>query len=56
MDREIVIAVFKGTKAVVNYNKLLSDCNTHNITSLIRTPQVCISHFADGRSLHGVRV
>ena len=27
--------------------------NTHNITSLIRTPQVCIRHLADGRSLHG---
>ena len=30
--------------------------NTHNITSLIRTPQVCIRHLADGRSLHGRRV
>ena len=27
--------------------------NTHNITSLIRTPQACIRHLADGRSLHG---
>ena len=30
--------------------------NTHNITSLIRTPQACIRHLADGRSLHGGRV
>ena len=30
--------------------------NTHNITSLIRTPQACIRYLADGRSLHGGRV
>ena len=30
--------------------------NTHNTTSLIRTPQACIRHLADGRSLHGGRV
>ena len=30
--------------------------NTHNTTSLIRTPQVYIRHFADGRILHGGRV
>ena len=30
--------------------------DTHNITSLIRTPQVCLRHLADGRSLHGGRV
>ena len=30
--------------------------NTHNITSLIRTPQACIRNLADGRSLHGGRL
>ena len=30
--------------------------NTYNITSLIRTPQACIRHLADGRILHGERV
>ena len=30
--------------------------NTHNITSLIRTPQACIRHLAEERSLHGGRV
>ena len=30
--------------------------NTHNISSLIRTSQVCIRHFVDGRSLHSGRV
>ena len=30
--------------------------NTHNITSLTRTPQAYIRHLADGRSLHGRRV
>ena len=30
--------------------------NTHNTTSLIRTPQVCIRHLADGRILHCGRV
>ena len=30
--------------------------NTHNTTSLIRTPQVCIRRLADGRSLHDGRV
>ena len=30
--------------------------NTHNIASLIRSPQVCIRHLADGRLLHGGRV
>ena len=29
--------------------------NTHNITSLIRTPQACIRYLADGRSLYGGR-
>ena len=29
--------------------------NIHNATSLILTPQVCIRHLADGRSLHGGR-
>ena len=27
--------------------------DTHNVTLLIRTPQVCIRHFADIRNLHG---
>ena len=30
--------------------------NTHNTKLLIRTPQACIRHLADGRSLHGGRV
>ena len=30
--------------------------DTHNTTSLIRTPQVSIRHLADGRSLPGGRV
>ena len=30
--------------------------DTHNITSLISTPQVCIRHLADGTGLHGGRV
>ena len=30
--------------------------DTHNITSLILTPQVCPIHLADGESLHGGRV
>ena len=30
--------------------------NTHNITSLTLTPQACIRHLADGRSLHDGRV
>ena len=30
--------------------------NTHNTTSLNRTPQVCIRHLADGRNLHSGRV
>ena len=29
--------------------------NIHNATSLILTPQVCVRHLADGRSLHGGR-
>ena len=30
--------------------------NTHNISSLIRTPQVCHRRLPVGRSLHGGRV
>ena len=30
--------------------------DTDNITSLIRTFQVCLRHLTDGRSLHGARV
>ena len=29
--------------------------DAHNITSLIRTPQVCLRHLADGRTLQGGR-
>ena len=30
--------------------------DTHNTESLIRTPQACLRHPADIRSLHGERV
>ena len=33
-----------------------SNNNTHNISSLIHTPQVCHRRLAVGRSLHGGRV
>ena len=30
--------------------------NISNTRSLIRTPQVCLRHLADGRSIHGRRI
>ena len=30
--------------------------NTRNTRSLIRTPQVCLKHLADGGTLYGERV